>query len=114
VRVKRNWRREGVGGVALPFERRAWGAETLPRTEIVGAETVAASASETGGSGWRLRRAPTSGPRRSAVAGEWERATAAVTSADGPAQQGRKEGKGEGEQAERKRANRPKWREGGK
>jgi hypothetical protein len=71
------------------------GAETLPHTEIVGAggSAVAACASETGGSSWRLRRAPTSVPRRSAAAGKKERATAAVSSADGPAQ------KEEGEKA---------------
>jgi hypothetical protein len=74
--------------------------------EIVGAggSEVEASASEIGGSGWRLRRATTSGPGRSAAAGRKERVAATVSSTDGPAQQGRKEGEGEGERAKRKRA----------
>jgi hypothetical protein len=49
--VRRNWRREGAGGVALPLRRPgAGGAETLPRAEIVGAAVAASSETEaTGG-----------------------------------------------------------------
>jgi hypothetical protein len=61
-----------------------------------------------------LEEVPTSGPERSVTEGRKERAAAAVISVDGPAQQGRKGGEGEGERAERKWANGLKWREGGK
>jgi hypothetical protein len=61
----------------------------------------------TRGSGWRLRRAPTGGPELSAAERGKERAAATVISVDGPAQQGRKEGEGEAERAERKQANGP-------
>jgi hypothetical protein len=44
----------------------------------------------------------------SGTRGRKERAAAAVVSADGPAHHGRKEREGEGERAERKRANGPK------
>jgi hypothetical protein len=81
---------EGAVKVRLPFEDRR-GAETLPRTEIMGAggSAVAVCASETGGNDRRLRRVPTSGPGRSAAA-ERRRERQWLLARYGPAQQGRR------------------------
>jgi hypothetical protein len=57
---------------------------------------------------------PTSVPGALAIEGRKERAAASVTSTDGPAQQGRKEGEGKMRAGQEKEwASRPNW-EGGK
>jgi hypothetical protein len=73
------------------------GAETLPRTEIVGAGSAAAVAASSETRRLEVGRAPTSGPGRSATAEERACAgsAAAVAALTGPAQQG-KEGRGGG------------------